>query len=443
MASVAPEVGVGRATGKRSGTRSSDRLHLDPKEGEIFPEDICVRVRDIILERSSIRKVTVVSLPRGGIAIHATKSSLASIESLLRSDLDVFKPARKRWLDKSSRFTLLVKQVSRSLHVTAFEDIPDVVEARALPHNRVLLFVDSLEAARRLEREGVTVGRECYAVFPFTSRPRVACPSCGSMDHVRCEVVKCFKCGLEGHRSGECTTVVENFSRVCIRCGQEGHDAAKCTSFNEKTKRAYDRKKKTYADALRGSTTRRKESQLADVEFLRQLPTVRALLSYAQTQGVCDLDTLFDAFQELARAQVAQSAESVAPTMGNSEDEVSREHNDEEKKVHSDVAVEKSNASGPEEGAGSGSDESGDAMDEDVDRSDEDGEHRPKRVRSSIPLADVSCSCGIPYLSCKKKFGSSDPQHVIHCPCGFDGDGKKKFRTHANKCSSVQIPLTQ
>jgi hypothetical protein len=81
-------------------------------------------------------------------------------------------------------------------------------------------------------------------------------------------------------------------------------------------------------------------------------------------------------------------------------------------------------------------------MDEDSEREDS-GQHRAKRVRASIPLGDIKCSCGNAYQSCPRQFGKSDPTHTIQCPCGFVAGGKRQLRVHASKCSNVQWPSMQ
>jgi hypothetical protein len=100
--------------------------------------------------------------------------------------------------------------------------------------------------AKLLTTNGIRFGYYYLSVSPFVCKPKILCANCGKMDHKNCSIEKpvCLRCGFDKHE-GPC----DDGCGVCTICN-ELHSAFDCPQYQEKIKVAYNRKKKTYLEAL-------------------------------------------------------------------------------------------------------------------------------------------------------------------------------------------------
>jgi len=201
-------------------------------------------VKNILDNKTQIRGYSMQRLARGGISVWFRRPGQKTFaEGLIKEEL-ASKLVKKSWTDKKTLFEVVIYGIPRSFNVKKLETITGVAKTQALP-GRVVLFVKTKQRAQELCQNGVEVDDYYFTVNPFIFRPKVACNQCGSMSHSRCEVVKCLKCGGEGHLAKDCTGIA-----VCTRCGSTEHGAFECPLYKAKLEQATQSKKKTYAESL-------------------------------------------------------------------------------------------------------------------------------------------------------------------------------------------------
>jgi hypothetical protein len=409
--------------------RGSKALFLDPVE-ESFPSDILETIHGLLYSKTQLRGFSLLRLGRGGVrvlfkSVNARKYG----EEVLRSHIRC-RPAKLSWLQVKKTFEVVVRGVPRTTAVEGLMDVPHVVKVKDLKFGRVVLFMDSFEAASKLIDEGLWFQGMFFSVRPWSFKPRVSCLSCGSMSHTQCEKRICFKCGVEGHVSGDCPNDESVRPLSCLRCGDSNHLSSDCPVFKEKSSKAYQRKKKTYAEALGASkkaTTPahvRARPPQVDVFALVQtvvltvlqvlnvemdpLPIIEAVEQAMHGVGT-DLDVDVECDMDMIREddQEAKYPDAV-------EDQVSVE---EEEDMHVDECLSKTSS-------------------EDVPPA-----KRPAvQVRYSVLALRCSCSkAGFTEVAAgKHRLGRS---HGIVCGCGITFRSNKEIVAHVKSCDHIVDPM--
>ena len=202
-------------------------------------------VRTTLTKRGNLRNCTLRKLERGGVSIlFSSKGQKAAFEGILRDDLKAFLAPKKSWVDVKEVYELIVSGVPLHCDENEFKTFPGIVKVLRM-HTRVVLFCDSLKTAQDYLQTGFDFENFFFLPSPFTFKPKVACPNCGSLEHQHCEIKKCLKCGDTSHVAENCQNVP-----TCVRCGDTKHTSWNCPEYVARSKKAHTAKKKSYAEAL-------------------------------------------------------------------------------------------------------------------------------------------------------------------------------------------------
>src|ERR1700742_3420831 len=237
-----------RLSKNRSGAQDTEVKKINPRillldfiEGFNNPMK---EIRSILDSKTQIRGYVLKTLERGGISIWFRRPGQKIFaEGLLRDEL-ASKLLKKRWTEKKTLFEVVIYGIPRSFNVSTLNSIPGVIRVQQIP-GRVILFMNSIQRAKEICSNGVSVDDYYFNVVPFVFRPKVSCPLCGSMDHARCETTKCFRCGEVDHVAKACNKTIR-----CVRCQSAEHDAWKCPTYRTKLQQATQLKRRSYAEVL-------------------------------------------------------------------------------------------------------------------------------------------------------------------------------------------------
>jgi hypothetical protein len=226
------------------------------------PDNLRV-VNATLIEQTQIRKYSLKYLKNGGVSIlFASEQAKRLAEPILLTKLEN-KLKRKGFMNTKKLFEVSVslpKQIDRqklmeSIHAERY------VERFG---NQVVYFMRSLEAAKQLISDGFIFDNFFLMFKAFVFKPKVGCKTCGSLQHVFCE--------LSNERDE---------TKECIHCGSEEHVSVKCALYETAVKEAKANKKKTYASALSSSAVHGK--QIYSATIAAKSTSRSSLISQAST----------------------------------------------------------------------------------------------------------------------------------------------------------------
>lgn len=255
----------GRTKVKKKRRRNPRMLLLDFNDG-VNKLECLSRLKEIVFSRLDRESVKCDELQRGGLRLtFATSQQRKRFEERIRTDGILSGKLKGDFISKKRSFQVMIDDANKSIQ-DDIETNPEVISTHLTPRGRLIISVMTLEKADQMVREGYESGFTLRPIKPWVRTPTIGCRSCGSMDHRSCDQVRCFKCGEVGHRSSECSG-----ERKCLYCSQD-HDSRRCPRHEVEREEAFQRKKKSYRDALVGART---SSPTRQVEYERTSEPVR------------------------------------------------------------------------------------------------------------------------------------------------------------------------
>jgi hypothetical protein len=234
---------------KSSSKINPKMLILDFKERN---ESNLLQIQRVLTRETNIRAFSMRMLSRNGISIlfRNERAKMFAEETLLK-ELDAFLLKRKPKASYTS--TKSTFQVAAILPI----DIqPEAIAKRIKASkfitrgfNKFIFFLNTIEEAKLLIENGLIID-ECFVnFFPFVFNPRIICRDCGSLEHKSCNISRCLNCA-GNHGTDDCDALDTVY---CCYCKSKEHNPDECSVYKEKLSKAKANKKKSYAEALKGS----------------------------------------------------------------------------------------------------------------------------------------------------------------------------------------------
>jgi hypothetical protein len=235
---------------KNSSKINPKMLILDFKERN---ESNLLQIQRVLTRETNIRAFTMRMLSRNGISIlFRNERAKMFAEEILLKELDALLLKRKpkeSYISTKSTF-----QVAAILPI----DIqPEAIAKRIKASkfitrgfNKFIFFLNTIEEAKLLIENGLIIDESFVNFFPFVFNPRIICRDCGSLEHKSCNISRCLNCAGT-HETDDCDAMDTVY---CCYCRSKEHNPDECSVYKEKLSKAKANKKKSYAEALKGSS---------------------------------------------------------------------------------------------------------------------------------------------------------------------------------------------
>lgn len=236
---------------KTSSKINPKMLILDFKERN---ESNLLQIQRVLTRETNIRAFTMRMLSRNGISIlFRNERAKTFAEEILLKKLDAILMKRK---PKESYIS-----TKRTFQVAAILPIdiqPEAIAKRIKASkfitrgfNKFIFFLNTIEEAKLLIENGLIIEESFVNFFPFVFNPRIICRDCGSLEHKSCNDSKCLNCA-GNHGTEDCDAMETVY---CCYCRSKEHNPDQCSVYKEKLSKAKSNKKKSYAEALKGSSS--------------------------------------------------------------------------------------------------------------------------------------------------------------------------------------------
>lgn len=259
-------------------------------------------VRQIIIDHTQIRNFSMKCLPKGGISILFTNSTVKKIaEDLLLKKLHG-KLRKKGFLTNKKLFEVNCR-VPKDLDSAKVMKSIGAEKFIKRGGSEFIFFMPSQESASLLIENGKFIENYQLEFAPFIFAPRIMCKNCGSREHFQCPREVCKSCSGD-HKSDQCQSNILK----CYFCKGD-HAFKDCSQFKEKSAVAKTMKKKTYAEALKKPIKQPlvapKSNQVIDSK------SIELISAYCKVAGIPFKENLLEKVQEefIRKGQVTSSVE--------------------------------------------------------------------------------------------------------------------------------------